>query len=62
MVRIAFTATALIGAQAMGLQITQAIEVVCTMSRANFYKSMTTHASSQIWQDVYHSETHAGIA
>ena len=58
----AFTATALIGAQAMGLQIAQAIEVVCTMSRANFYKSMTTHASSQIWQDVYHSETHAGIA
>ncbi|MBW2664233.1 MAG: type II toxin-antitoxin system MqsR family toxin [Deltaproteobacteria bacterium] len=23
---------------------------------------MTTHASSQIWQDVYHFETHAGIA
>ena len=30
----AFTATALIGAQAMGLEIAQAIEVVCSMSRS----------------------------
>ncbi len=58
----AFTATALIGAQAMGLEIAQAIEVVCSMSRSDFYKSMTTHASSQIWQDVYHPETAGGIA
>jgi motility quorum-sensing regulator/GCU-specific mRNA interferase toxin len=36
--------------------------VVCSMSRSDFYKSMTTHASSQIWQDVYHPETPAGIA
>ena len=58
----AFTATALIGAQAMGLQITQAIEIVCSMNRSDFYKSMTTHSSSQIWQDVYHPETPAGTA
>jgi len=58
----AFTVTALIGAQAMGLEIAQAIEVVCSMSRSDFYKSMTTHASSQIWQDVYYPETSAGIA
>ena len=50
----AFTATALIGAQAMGLDSEQAIGVVCAMTRAVFHKSMTTHASSQIWQDVYH--------
>jgi len=54
--------TALIGAQTMGLEIAQAIEVVCSMSRSDFYKSMTIHASSQIWQDVYHPETSAGIA
>ena len=48
----AFTATALIGAQAMGLNASEAIEVVCSMSRRDFYKSMTTHASSQVWQDV----------
>ncbi len=58
----AFTATALIGAQAMGLEIAQAIEIVCFMNRSDFYKSMTTHSSSQIWQDVYHPETPAGIA
>jgi motility quorum-sensing regulator/GCU-specific mRNA interferase toxin len=58
----AFTATALISAQAMGLEIDQAIEAVCSMSRSDFYKSMTTHASSKIWQDVYHPETPAGIA
>jgi len=58
----AFTATALIGAQAMGLEITQAIEVVCSMSRADFFKSMTTHASSQVWQDVYYPDTPAGVA
>jgi len=32
----AFTATALIGAQAMGLEIVQALEVVCSMSRSDF--------------------------
>jgi motility quorum-sensing regulator/GCU-specific mRNA interferase toxin len=58
----AFTATALIGAQAMGLEIARAIEVVCSMSRSDFYKSMSTHASSKIWQDVYHPETGGGIA
>jgi motility quorum-sensing regulator / GCU-specific mRNA interferase toxin len=58
----AFTATALTGAHAMGLEIAQAIEVVCSMRRTDFYKSMTTHASSRIWQDVYHPATPAGIA
>jgi motility quorum-sensing regulator/GCU-specific mRNA interferase toxin len=50
----AFTATALVGAQAMGLDAAGAVDVVCAMTRADFYKSMTTHASSQVWQDVYH--------
>lgn len=56
----AFTATALIGAQSMGLDITQAIDVVCRMARADFFKSMTTHASNQVWQDVYHPRTPNG--
>ena len=50
----AFTATALAGARAMGLDSASAIGVVCAMTRVNFYKSMTTHAASQVWQDVYH--------
>ena len=58
----AFTATALIGAQAMGLDVSQAIEAVCSLTRTDFYKSMTAFASSRIWQDVYHKETPAGLA
>ncbi len=38
------------------------IEVVCSMDRSDFYKSMMTYASSQVWQDVYCPETPAGIA
>ena len=58
----AFTKTALVGSRAMGLKIDQAIEVVCSMAKTDFYKSMTTHASSKIWQDVYHPDTIAGKA
>ncbi len=56
----AFTATALVGAQAMGLDSASAIDVVCAMTRADFYKSMTTHTASQVWQDVYHCITPNG--
>lgn len=49
----AFTATALIGVQAIGLDLAQAIGIVCAMTRADFYKSMTTHAANEVWQDVY---------
>ena len=38
----------------MGLDSAKAIGVVCAMTRADFYKSMTTHAASQVWQDAYH--------
>lgn len=58
----AFTASALVGVLTMGLEIVQAIEVVCSMNRSDFFKSMTTHTSSQIWQDVYHAKTPVGIA
>ncbi len=44
----------------MGLTKEQAIEVVCSMKSECFYKSMTTHASSAIWQDVYHPSTPVG--
>ena len=56
----AFTATALVGAQAMGLDSASAIGVVCAITQANFYRSMTTHTSSQVWQDVYHCVTPSG--
>jgi motility quorum-sensing regulator/GCU-specific mRNA interferase toxin len=46
----------------MGLEIAQAIEVVCSMNRSDFFKSMTTLASSRVWQDVYHPQTPVGLA
>ena len=51
----AFTATALIGAAELGLSPDEAINVVLALRQTDFYKSMTTHADHQIWQDVYHS-------
>lgn len=50
----AFTATALVGARAMGLSVDQAIGVIKGMQRSCFYKSMTAHETSRVWQDVYH--------
>ena len=44
----------------MGLNAGQAINVVCTMTQADFYKSMTAYASSAVWQDVYHPATPTG--
>jgi motility quorum-sensing regulator/GCU-specific mRNA interferase toxin len=34
--------------------------VVMSLTSANFYKSMTTHADHRIWQDVYHAKTPNG--
>ena len=31
--------------------------VVMSLSSADFYKSMTTHADHRIWQDVYRTKT-----
>lgn len=50
----AFTATAAFNAAAMGLSEDQAIAVVMSITRAMFYKSMTTHNDNRKWQDVYH--------
>ena len=55
-----FTKTAIENSKEMGLTIDQAIDVVCSMPSGCFYKSMTTRASSTIWQDVYHPSTPTG--
>jgi len=51
----AFTATALLGAAELGLSPSEAVNVVLALRQTDFYKSMTTHADHQIWQDVYHA-------
>ena len=49
-----FTATAAFNAAATGLSEDQVIAVVMSITRAMFYKSMTTTNDSKKWQDVYH--------
>ena len=50
-----FTATARIGADRMGLSRAEAVGVVLGLQRGMLFKSMTTHADYQVWQDVYHA-------
>jgi len=53
----AFTKTALDGGRAMGLTTSEMLKVVASLSRHEFYKSMTTFADHRIWQDVYRAPT-----
>ncbi len=52
---MAFTQTAIMDAAALGLSVDAACQVVRQLTRSMFYKSMTTHADSRVWQDVYHA-------
>jgi motility quorum-sensing regulator/GCU-specific mRNA interferase toxin len=56
----AFTKTALDGARDMGLTSREMLAVIAGLTRRNFYKSMTTYADHNIWQDVYYSPTLVG--
>ncbi len=53
----AFTKTAMDGGRAMGLTTGEMLDVVVSLTRRDFYKSMTTYADHRIWQDVYHAAT-----
>ena len=57
-----FTATALRGGLDLGLSEPEMRLVVLSLTRRNFYKSMTTHADHREWQDVYHGMTEDGVA
>lgn len=57
----AFTKTAVDNGRAMGLTVADMLAVIDGLTQAaNFYKSMTTHADSSVWQDVYHADTPTG--
>lgn len=56
----AFTKTALDGGRNMGLTTAEMLAVMASLSRRNFYKSMTTYADHRVWQDVYHAATPGG--
>lgn len=54
------TRTAREGAVALGFDLEGLIDVVLALTKADFYKSMTTHADHRVWQDVYRPRTPAG--
>jgi len=55
------TASAFGGALELGISdLAGMCAVVMSLTSANFYKSMTTHADHRIWQDVYRPATAAG--
>jgi motility quorum-sensing regulator / GCU-specific mRNA interferase toxin len=58
--RVRITKSALAGGAALGFDFDAILEVVMALTSRDFYKSMTTHASSQVWQDVYRPTTSAG--
>lgn len=53
----AFTKTALDGGRTMGLTTAEMLTVIASLSRRQFYKSMTSYADHRVWQDVYHAAT-----
>ncbi|MFZ5868379.1 MAG: type II toxin-antitoxin system MqsR family toxin [Thermodesulfobacteriota bacterium] len=46
----------------MGLNPQQMREVVLSLSKVDFYKSMTTYEDNKVWQDVYYGTTRDGRA
>lgn len=55
----AFTKTALDNGRNMGLTTDEMLAVIASLTRRNFYKSMTTTQDHTVWQDVYHAPTPA---
>ncbi|ULQ47998.1 type II toxin-antitoxin system MqsR family toxin [Flagellatimonas centrodinii] len=58
--RVRTTQSARLGAVALGLEYTDMLNVLMSLTSADFYKSMTTHGDHRVWQDVYRPRTKAG--
>lgn len=51
--KVRATHSARLGATALGLELSDMLDVVRGLKPADFYKSMTTYADHTVWQDVY---------
>jgi motility quorum-sensing regulator / GCU-specific mRNA interferase toxin len=51
---LAVTTSALRDAAALGFDRNGIVEVIHSITRSMFFKSMTTFADHRVWQDVYH--------
>lgn len=58
--KVRTTHAARVGANELGLGLSDMLAVVMALTPADFYKSMTTHADHTVWQDVYRPSTQAG--
>ena len=55
------TTTALRSASALGVDRQGMVDIIQTMKRSHFYKSMTAERNHQLWQDVYHVPSELGL-
>jgi motility quorum-sensing regulator / GCU-specific mRNA interferase toxin len=51
---IDMTRSALLSADGLGFDIRAVTDLIKTMDRSMFYKSMTSYSDARKWQDVYH--------
>ena len=58
--KVRTTHAARVGANEVGLALSEMLGVVMVLTPADFYKSMTTHVDHTVWQDVYRPSTQAG--
>ncbi len=58
--KVRTTHAARAGANELGFSFADMLDVVMTLTPADFFKSMTTHADHTVWQDVYRPNTQAG--
>ena len=42
----------------IGMPLQSVVDVIQSMTREQFYKSMTSQANRAVWQDVYHAPWH----
>ena len=59
--KLAVTGTALRSAAALGFGRSEIVDIIQTMRREHFCKSMTAYADHRLWQDVYHVPSSAGM-
>jgi motility quorum-sensing regulator/GCU-specific mRNA interferase toxin len=59
--RLAITTSALIDAVDLGFDRAAIARTIGLLTRAMFYKSMTTYADHTLWQDVYHAPLAEGL-
>lgn len=55
------TGSALRGAAALGCGRREIVDVIRSIDRRQFYKSMTSYSDHRVWQDVYHVPSTYGL-